>query len=117
MIMKRKPFKEALTVNRLVFYLMILGLIPFFFVMQDYSVIIRKLIGTKMRLESVERLSLTNKKKQASNESVRKIFTNADHYYIDHHLETLVFLQKEKEDLEKILSSNAFPGDEKILER
>lgn len=109
--------KKTFSQNRLLFYLIIMGFIPLIFVIQNHLNKKKELASTRSHLENVERLSLISKKKQAGNEIIRKIFTGADHYYIDHHLETLSFLQKEKNDLEKILSSNAFPGDEKIISR
>src|SRR5262249_902807 len=43
--------------------------------------------------------------------------SDADHFYIDKHLETLSFLQPEIEGLQKALSNKNFPDDENIKKR
>lgn len=109
--------ERKISQNRLLFYLILLGLLPLACVFYEFRMQEKSQNNASVILESVKRLGRVKKQKQATNNQVRKIFKEADHYYIDHKLETLIFLKNEQEAISKLISSDSFPGDEKVLNR
>lgn len=68
-------------------------------------------------LENISHQAFVKEKKQALNLAVRQHFRDADHFYIDKHLETLVFLENEVDQLQKIVKDTNFADDERLKKR
>lgn len=103
--------------NRLLIYIIISAMIPSVCIFYYLFCKKKQIDRLSQKIKEIQLFSASYKKKQGINLSIRKIFTNANHQYIDHHLESLTFLDNEKKALEKIISSDFFSGDEKILRR
>ena len=96
--------------SRLILYLLIAGLLPVFFVVFNFTTKMNAVDGLKNRLEDMAQQALIRDKKQSLNMIVRKHYSQADHFYIDKHLETLNFLEDEVETLHKISSNSNVGG-------
>ncbi len=108
---------KNIPLSRAIIYLICLGLLPligvsFFFISKKNQV--EELQNT---LENVQHQALLKEKKQMLNLAVRQHFRDADHFYIDKYLETLVFLEPEIETLQKIATDKNFADDERIKKR
>jgi hypothetical protein len=103
--------------NRLLMYLIALGLIPlclvFFFFWSD----LEKISNLEYSLESVHDMALKVERKQAENIATRNYYQGADHFYIDKELETLKFLQPEIEGLGKVVENPNFIEDDLTRKR
>lgn len=108
---------KAIPINRAVAYLMVIGLLPFLFVIFLFFSQRGQLEELNGMLESLQHQAFVKEKKQALNLAVRQHFRDADHFYIDKYLETLVFLEPEIETLQKIAADKNFSNDEKIKKR
>ncbi len=108
---------ENIPQKRLLIYALLAGLLPIVFagiaVLSKWS----SLQDLENNLQLVQESVLTREKKQAINVAVRNNFRDADHFYIDKHLETLTFLEPEIESLQKISSNTNYPEDENIKRR
>jgi hypothetical protein len=109
--------KEKISQNRLVIYLMLFGLIPFFLVVFSYLSDRSELDALEQQLDATHYSLLSQQQKQSLNNRVRAHFRDADHFYIDKHLETLTFLESEIEALQQIVSHNAVAGNPRVEER
>lgn len=107
----------SISLSRLIFYFLLIGLLPLVFVLMEFLQKRKALLEMEQRIASLTELIVTNKQKQSQNISVRNYYLGAEHYYIDRELESLSFLQKEKEALEKIIQSEHFSGNERVQER
>ncbi len=70
-----------------------------------------------LQLAQVREAALIKNQKQALNAAVRRCFQEADHFYIDKYLETLVFLEPEIESLQKILAQKNVVIDDSLKKR
>lgn len=102
---------------RAVTYLLCIGLLPFIFVIFLFVSQKNQLEELQDSLENVQNQAFIKEKKQALNLAVRQHFHDVDHFYIDKHLETLVFLEPEIEQLQKIVQDKNFADDEQIKKR
>lgn len=108
---------SQIPLNRLLLYVLLLGLLLpllsglYYFSKQS------SLESLHMNIQMVHQLAATRERKQAVNIAVRNNFRDANHFYIDKHLETLSFLEPEIEGLQKVLSNKNFPDDENIKKR
>lgn len=89
--------------HRLVLYAACAGLLPIFFALAWLFKDIASLSELETNLAFIEHEILLKEKKQAINNALRSYFKDADHFYIDKHLETLVFLEPEMEHLESLV--------------
>lgn len=103
--------------QRMLIYVMVLCLIPFLFVLLQFYAKLGSINDLEARLDRVQHLALVQEKRQANNISVINHFKDADHFYIDKHLETLIFLEPEIEALQKIVNHKNLPEDEIIKKR
>jgi hypothetical protein len=110
-------FIKQIPVNRAVLYLILIGLLPFCFVVALFLAQEGHLEELHSTLEAIQDQAFLKEKKQALNLAVRQHFKDADHFYIDKYLETLVFLEPEIELLQKIVSDKNFANDERIKKR
>jgi hypothetical protein len=109
-------FKE-IPIQRILIYLLLAGTLPFLFVFALFYSQKQHLSDLETLLENVQQQAFVKEKKQALNRAVRQHFRDADHFYIDKYLETLVFLEPEIETLQKIVNDPNFVEDERIKKR
>jgi hypothetical protein len=103
--------------KRAFYYLLVLGLIPICFSLFNYFSNQSRISTLQSSLENLQQLALLREKKQAANMAIRNHYRDADHFYIDKYLETLIFLEPEIESLQKILSNKNVADDEQIKKR
>lgn len=106
-----------LSTSRILLYVALAGLLPFIPVLMHFVSQKAEISTWSSALEDIQYQALVTEKKQALNLIVRQHFHDADHFYIDKHLETLVFLEPEIESLIKISTSPNFNDDERIKKR
>jgi len=103
--------------QRLLLYILLGGLLPVllvgFYIMSG----MRSIDNLTNNIFYINQLASAREKKQAVNLAVRNNFREADHFYIDKHLETLPFLEPEIESLQKVVTNKSFPDDENIKKR
>lgn len=108
---------DSIPFNRALLYVLIACLLPPLFtgiyILNEW----RALNEIASRIEEVQTLALQQEKRQATNLTVMNHFRDADHFYIDKHLEVLTFLEPEVEALQKIVSHKNFNDDETIKKR
>jgi hypothetical protein len=108
---------KNIPLNRAVSYLLAAGCLPFLFVLFLFFSQKSQLEELKNTLENLQQQAFLKEKKQALNAAVRQHFREADHFYIDKYLETLVFLEPEIDVLQKMTSDKNFTDDERIKKR
>lgn len=108
---------KNIPVNRILLYLILAGLLPFLFVLFLFYSDKNHLADIHTTLETIQDQAFLTEKKQALNLAVRQHFRDADHFYIDKYLETLVFLEPEIETLQKIVADQNFADDDRIKKR
>jgi hypothetical protein len=108
---------KNIPVSRFILYLICLGSLPFIFVIFLFISQKNELEEFQNTLEGVEQQAFIKEKKQALNLAVRQHFRDADHFYIDKYLETMVFLEPEIEQLQKIIQDENFADDERTKKR
>jgi hypothetical protein len=108
---------KNIPVSRFILYLLCLGILPLIFVLFVFLGQKTELEELQSTLETIEHQALIKEKKQALNLAVRQHFSDADHFYIDKYLETLVFLEPEIELLQKIVQDKNFADDDRIKKR
>ena len=108
---------KTIPLTRLILYLLCLGTLPFIFVIFLFVSEKNELDELRSSLENIQQQALIKEKKQALNLAVHQHFHDADHFYIDKYLETLVFLEPEIEQLQKIVQDKNFAEDERIKKR
>ena len=108
---------KNIPVSRAVIYLLFLGVLPLIFVLFIFMGENNRLEEIKGTLEAIQHQAFLKEKKQALNLAVRQHFRDADHFYIDKYLETLVFLEPEVDILQKIVNDSNFADDDRIKKR
>jgi hypothetical protein len=108
---------KNIPLSRVILYILCLGMLPFVFVVFMFISQKNELEEFQNSLETIQHQALIKEKKQALNMAVRQHFRDADHFYIDKHLETLVFLEPEIEQLNKIVQDKNFADDDRIKKR
>ena len=103
--------------KRVLIYMMSAGLLPLLLVLMFFISSHNELNDLENHVDQVKQLALIREKKQAINMALRHHFRDADHFYIDKHLETLTFLENEIESLQKIANNKNYPEDEHIKKR
>lgn len=103
--------------ERLMLYLMIVCCFPLIFVFFHFYSRKGQIDQLKTRMNHVELQTLNRQKRQATNRLVKSHYKDADHFYIDKHLETLVFLEPEIEALQKVMNQKNFPENEQMKKR
>lgn len=104
-------------ISRAISYLLCLGLLPFVFALVLFISEKNEQEKLSEMLENLQHLAFIKEKKQALNLAVREHFHDADHFYIDKYLETLVFLESEIEQLQKIIQDKNFADDDRVKKR
>jgi hypothetical protein len=108
---------KNIPLSRAVIYLLCLGFLPCLFVIFLFVSQKSQVEELRNAIENIQHQSFIKEKKQALNLAVREHFRDADHFYIDKYLETLVFLEPEIEQLQKIVQDINFADDERIKKR
>ena len=108
---------NAIPHNRLVLYLICTGIFPLLFAVALFFSEKIALQELHENLETIQYNALIKEKKQAANMAVRQHFRDADHFYIDKNLETLVFLEPEIEQLQHIVKDKNFANNEAVKNR
>lgn len=108
---------KYLPLSRALFYLLCLGIFPvsavtFLFFSQQ-----SELDALSQQIEQLHDQALIQEKKQALNLAVCHHFREADRFYIDKYVETLVCLESEIERLQKISQDPNFADDDRIKKR
>lgn len=103
--------------KRLMLYIILLGAIPFLLLVFNFMSNLNAITSIENMISNVRDTAQTKEMKQAVNNAVRNNFRDADHFYIDKQIETLVFLEPEIESLQKVISNKNFPDDENIKKR
>jgi len=93
---------DTLSTKRLFFYLSILLTLPLFFIYLHFSSLADHIERVEETLSMLEVEILTKEKKQAENKSVRALYRESDHFYIDKYLEPLPLLQNEVAAIESL---------------
>lgn len=104
-------------IQRALIYLLALGALPLLFAFFVFYNQKSQLDELQQTVESIQHQAFLKEKKQALNLAVRQHFLEGDHFYIDKHVETLVFLESEIESLQKIMTDKNFADDERIKKR
>ena len=115
--MMLQKIKDKIPPLRLLAYGMLLSCLPLFFVILYFLSALGELQELENQLSLVQQQALEKEKKQAINTALRNHYRDADHFYIDKHLETLTFLEAEIESLQKISNNPNYPEDENIKKR
>lgn len=108
---------KNIPLQRAILYLLCLGMVPFIFVVLVFISQKNELEEFGNFLETIQHQAFIKEKKQALNMAVRQHFRDADHFYIDKALETLIFLEPEIEQLQKIVLDKNFADDDRIKKR
>lgn len=108
---------EGIPFNRAVTYVILISLLPAIFVIFYIFSEINGLSLLEQKIDHVQMLALQQEKRQATNLTVINHYRDADHFYIDKHLEVLSFLEPEAEALQKIVKHKNFTDDEVIKKR
>lgn len=108
---------KNIPLSRAVLYILCAGLLPLVFVFFLFTTQKSQIEELQNSLENIQHQAYVKEKKQALNLAVRHHFREADHFYIDKHLETLVFLESEIDQLQKIIQDKNFADDERIKKR
>jgi hypothetical protein len=103
--------------NRLLIYVLLLGLLPFLFVLFNYSTKNSQLNEIQTNLDYIKQRAYSLEQKQAQNISLRNYYRNADHFYIDKYLEAITFQEPEIENLKSIMKEKNFTSDKAIEKR
>jgi len=103
--------------NRLILYIMLIGLLPLIVVGLLFWSKKGELDQLENQIQFVQQLALTKQRKQSINLAAHDQFKNADHFYLDKNLETLTFLQPEIESLRTLMENKNFAGDENLTKR
>jgi hypothetical protein len=96
---------------------MLLGVIPLFLAAMHFMNAKESLDRLENDLQFVQQKAYSLEKRQATNIALRSNFREADRFYIDKNLETLVFLEPEIEGLQKIAGNKNFADDENVKKR
>lgn len=103
--------------NRILFYFLCLGMLPLAITVFFFFSSKGEISDLNDSLELAQHQVFIKEKKESSNLSVKQQFRDADHFYIDKYLETLVFLEPEIESLQQISKDKNFADDEKVKKR
>lgn len=108
---------DKLSKYRMFIYLLVLGLIPILMVLFGLMSKLNSVSDLEESVNDMQQMALLREKKQAVNMAVRNHYRDADHFYIDKHLETLTFLEPEVEGLQKLLNNKNLVADDVIRKR
>lgn len=108
---------KNIPISRAIAYVLFAGVLPLFFLFFLFSSNKSAIDDLQNTLENIQYQAFIKEKKQSLNLAVRHHFRESDHFYIDKYLETLVFLEPEIEQLQKIVQDKNFADDERVKRR
>jgi len=103
--------------ERLFYYILLIGLLPIILAASHVFKVRREIRSTASLVETLHSKAALVERRQGLNKAVRKQFLEADHFYLDKHLEAQALLEPEREMLEKVISQKTFIADDKVLSR
>lgn len=103
--------------SRLLIYAMIAGFIPVVFAFTHLVAEFNTVSTLLQRLPAAQNSALITEGKLSQNRIVRAHFADADHFYIDKHLESLSFLEDEVEALTRLTESTAYGNHQAVQRR
>lgn len=103
--------------QRLLFYLLLLGVVPLALAWLSSSRTINGVNTTASRLQLLHEKAVLADSREASNKAVMQHFSQADHHYIDKFIEALPLLESEIESLEALLQGDEVAVDERLSTR
>ncbi len=103
--------------QRLLLYGLLLGFLPLIIVITNFYSQAENLDNLEQMIQAVEEKAVMREKKQAINMAVIDHYREADHFYIDKYLETLIFLEPEIESLQKLVNNKNFAFDDTVKKR
>lgn len=103
--------------KRLLLYGLLLGLLPLVFAITGFYSQRDNLDQLEDLIHSIEDKAILREKKQSINMAVMDHYRDADHFYIDKYLETLIFLEPEIESLQKLVNNSNFAFDDTVKKR
>ncbi len=112
-----KKLIQSVAISRLIIYFVIIGFLPTVYVGYNFLKKRKEWEQVAYKLRATRHLSQVNASKQSLNQLVRERYVDVDPFYLDNQLESIVFLKKERESLEKILKSPTYTGNEGIEKR
>lgn len=112
-----KKALASLPLNRLLIYLVVLGAVPLIGVLIHTSAKRKEWAAVSEQMMELQNYSIHTSRKQMVNRTVRALYSEAEHMYLENQLEPLAFLKKEKEALEHLFSSPTFTGNEAAEKR
>jgi hypothetical protein len=115
--MDLSPLFKSIPLKRLLVYAILVGLLPLAVVGGLFYLRVEGLEKIEQTIAHLELLAWQKEKKQSVNKGVQARFVDADHFYIDKHLESLTFLNAEIQNLEDISNHPNFTEDEAIRNR
>lgn len=108
---------KTIPFNRLLVYLFLVSILPLLYLLFSFFSTTSHLDELNARLERLQDQTFITEKKQALNLAVREHFREADHFYIDKYLETLLLLEPEAQMLQNLSKDKNFADDERIKKR
>ncbi len=115
--MNLKKQLKSISISRLITYLVIISLFPLIYVGFNFLKRKQRWESVSQRIEAVRHLAEIKTRGQSINHLIREEYADSDPFYIDTQLESLSFLNKEKEALEKMLQNTLFTGNEWVENR
>lgn len=109
--------KRAIPQERLLIYLLLLGLLPLLLVGMHFNSESSRLQELQHELDITYFTALTRQQKQHFNALARRHFQHADHFYLDKYVESLRFLEKETEALQLLIEHEPTLPNRDILKR
>ncbi|SCA63084.1 Uncharacterized protein SCG7109_AH_00390 [Chlamydiales bacterium SCGC AG-110-M15] len=108
---------QSIPQQRLILYILALGLLPVILVLLNYQSQASVLSAMDIRLNKIQQTLLLEKDKYQNNVEVTQRHQNADPFYVDKALESLIFLNDEIDRLQSILEDPSFPATPSVTER
>lgn len=108
---------NQIPLSRALIYLLVLGLVPIFLSTAYFFSNKTRIEELQTSLQLAKHQLFIKEKKEAYNSTIQQQYRDADHFYIDKYLETLVFLEPEIESLQQLLKDKNFIEDERIKKR
>lgn len=108
---------QAISNTRKIIYILISGLLPLVFVGMHFINQSTHLSNLEMALDEATELAQIKNAKEHGNKQVKTIFSSADHFYIDKHIETIVPLKEEAASLIALQNYGFHPDEEQIKKR
>ncbi len=115
--MKWKPALKSLPLSRQLLYLVLLGLLPLFYLGWHHLQTQKEWDFVHYRLIYIDNLVKSQTAKQALNVALREIHAEPDPFYLEHQLEALPLLGKECQAIEELMNAPQYTGNEAAEKR